>query len=203
MKTVNTVTATQYTAISIGQIILDDSNYLTFWGYLQHPDGWHRCDFVTSYDVLNAMLRNNHHDKSDAVQMTIVQKLEDMRQIPEMIDLEATWGEPVVFDNMAFELTKPCFSEHGNWEEYANEECYFIQKVVALPTTTTLPPAARTNYGPAVDQCLELLCKNYELYLGYIELEFEVEMAREKADLIDDMKYTLAYYAWQQKELNA
>jgi hypothetical protein len=79
----------------------------------------------------------------------------------------------------------------------------FLQKVIALPTTTTLPPAARTSYSKGVDQCLSVLCKNYELYLGYIELEFEEDAAREKADLADDMKYTLAYYAWQQNDLNA
>ncbi|WP_341842648.1 hypothetical protein [Chitinophaga caseinilytica] len=45
---------------------------------------------------------------------------------------------------------------------------------------------------------MQALGKSYELYLGYLELEFDEEYAREQADLADDMKFTLAFYAYRQ-----
>lgn len=198
MNKVNTATVTHQRAISIGQIILDDSNYLTFWGYLQKEDGWRRCDFVVSYDVLNDMLRYAGH-KNDAVQMAIVQQLEDMRRIPEIVDLEAKLGEAVIFDNMSFRLSRPRYKRQGNWVEYTDGECYYIEKVTPQPARET--PGG--THGQQVDQCMLLLGKSYELYLGYLELDFEETEARRKADLLDDMKYTLAYCAWKSLKVNA
>lgn len=190
MNKINTATVTSSQAISIGQIILDESNYLTLWGQVQKADGWHRCDFITTYEVLNTMLRYVQ-DRSDAVQMTIVQKLEHMGQGPDLIDLEADLGSPVMFDNMYFQLTRPGYRENGAWIEYTEGECYYIEDVLPLPA------AKVPQYVKKIDHCMDMLRKSYELYLGYLELDFEEDTARQKADLVDDMKYTLAYYAWK------
>lgn len=181
------------TAIKVGQIILDDSHYLTCWGYLETAEGWRKCDFVTNYDVLNTMLRAVE-DKSEAVQMAIVQKLETMEQIPEMIDFEAQLGEPVLFDNLSFQLARPQFEPGTEWMEYSDNNCFYIRK--AEPITR-----AEAN-ARGVAQCMSALAGHYALYLGYLELEFDEASARMKAELEDDMKYTLAYYAWQQSAKN-
>lgn len=192
MNKVNTATATKCEAISISQIILDESNYLTFWGNIQREDGWHRCDFITNYDVLNDMLRLGAH-QNDGIQMSIVQHLEDMRNIPEVIDLEAGRGEAVVFDNLSFQLSRPRLQQHGKWIEYTEGECYYITKVTPKPAVEI--PA----HEQQIDQCLALLGKSYELYLGYLELDFEDAAARQEANLTDDLKYTMAYHAWKQQ----
>jgi hypothetical protein len=192
MNKVNTATATKCEAISISQIILDESNYLTFWGNIRREDGWHRCDFITNYDVLNDMLRYSSH-QNDGIQMSIVQHLEDMRNIPEVIDLEAGRGNAVIFDNMSFQLSRPRLQQHGKWIEYTEGECYYITKVAPQPAVET--PA----HEQQIDQCLALLGKSYELYLGYLELDFEDAAARQEANLTDDLKYTMAYYAWKQQ----
>jgi hypothetical protein len=192
MNKVNTATATKCEAISISQIILDESNYLTFWGNIQREDGWHRCDFITNYDVLNDMLRLGAH-QNDGIQMSIVQHLEDMRNIPEVIDLEAGRGEAVVFDNLSFQLSRPRLQQHGKWIEYTEGECYYITKVTPKPAVEV--PA----HEQQIDQCLALLGKSYELYLGYLELDFEDAAARQEANLTDDLKYTMAYHAWKQQ----
>jgi hypothetical protein len=194
MKHTNTATVTTSEAISVGQIILDDTNYLTFWGHIQKDNIWQRCDFITTYEVLNTMLRYVQ-DRSDAVQMTIVQKLENMEQIPDMIDLELELGKAIVFDNMNFRLTRPGHREDGNWVEYTDGECYYIEQV------TPLPSAKVPHYVRKIDHCMDMLHKSYELYLGYIELDFDEDAARKKADLTDDLKYTLAYYAWKERTL--
>jgi len=193
MNKVNTATATKCEAISISQIILDESNYLTFWGNIRKEDGWHRCDFITNYDVLNDMLRYGGH-QNDGIQMSIVQHLEDMRNIPEVIDLEAGRGEAVGFDNLTFQFSRPRLQQHGKWIEYTEGECYYITKVAPKPAVETAQEPQQQ-----IDQCLALLGKSYELYLGYLELEFEDAAARLEANLTDDLKYTMAYHAWKQQ----
>lgn len=196
MSKVKTVTVTAHQAISISQIILDESNYLTFWGHLKKDDGWHPCDFVTTYEVLNAMLRYAQ-DTSDDMQMSIVKRLEEMHQIPEMIDLEAELGHPVVFSQLGFSFARPRYQQQEDWVEYTGEECYFIEKVTPIIPIHPPTPAADNTYEERIHKCMDLLYKNYELYLGYLELEFEEETARVKSDLTDDLKYTMAYCAWQ------
>lgn len=193
MNKVNTATATKCEAISISQIILDESNYLTFWGNIRKEDGWHRCDFITNYDVLNDMLRYGGH-QNDGIQMSIVQHLEDMRNIPEVIDLEAGRGEAVMFENLTFQFSRPRLQQHGKWIEYTEGECYYITKVTPKPAVETVQEPQQQ-----IDQCLALLGKSYELYLGYLELEFEDAAARLEANLTDDLKYTMAYHAWKQQ----
>ncbi|WP_212000134.1 hypothetical protein [Chitinophaga sp. HK235] len=192
MSQTHTTATMQMQAVSIGQIIMDDSNYLTLWGHVQQDGVWYPCDLVTTYEVMNTMLRYSH-EKNDAVQMTIVKKLEDMRHIPEIIDLEAELGNAVVFDNMLFYLSRP---EHHEWEICAEDACYFIQKVVAMPVVPP-PPPARADLTEKMEQCLQTLRNNYDLYLGFIEIELEDEAARIKAGLADDLSFSMAYYAWQ------
>ncbi|NSL89904.1 hypothetical protein ECE50_023895 [Chitinophaga sp. Mgbs1] len=194
MSKVHTTATKQIQAISIGQIILDDSNYLTLWGHVQQDGVWYPCDLVTTYEVMNTMLRYSH-EKNDAVQMTIVEKLENMCRIPEMIDLEAELGAAVVFDNMTFYLSRP---ESHEWEICTDDACYFIQKIVALPPAgPPQPPAVRADLTETMEHCMQTLLNYYDLYLGYIEIELEDEAARIKAGLADDLSFTMAYYAWQ------
>ena len=208
MNQVNTTTAiTQMQAISIGQIIMDDSNYLTLWGQVLQDDVWYPCDFVTTYEVMNTMLRFGQ-DKHDAVQMTIVKKLEDMRRIPDIIDLEAELGTAVVFDNLIFYMRRPCLQQDDNWEAYADEECYYIERVIQMPIVPvppTLPPAARLQGedNEKMEYCIQLLHDAYNLYLGFIEIELGDEAARMKAGLENDYKFSMAYYAWQLHTSNA
>ena len=186
---VNIAQQEEATAIKVGQIILDDSHYLTIWGYLQTEAGWRKCDFVTNYEVLNTMLRAIE-DKSEAVQMAIVQKLEHMEQIPEMIDFETQLGEAVLFDNLRFQLARPQFQPGSDITGYAGDSCYFIRHAEHCSPADA--------YARRIDQCMLSLGRTYELYLGYLELEFSEQEARQEANLDDDMKYTLAYYAWKQ-----
>ena len=197
MKTLHTNTATHFNAISITQVIMDASNYLTFWGQLQTEEGWCDCDFVANYDVLNEMLRHQAPD-SDKLQMIIVEKLEDMRQrpdqIPEVIDLEAMLGTSMVFNNMPFPLSRPRVKQQGAWIEYTGERCYYIQQVTPIAAAP-----AKEVYIQQIDQCMDLLSKSYALYLGYLEIEFDETTARAEAGLQDDLKYTMAYCAWKQQ----
>lgn len=184
----------QVQAISIGQIILDDSNYLTLWGKVLQADGaWKTCDLVTTYEVMNTMLRFSL-DKHEAVQMSIVHKLETMCRVPDIIDLEAELGNPVVFDNLVFQLQSPA----GDLDAYTEDLCYFIESVAACPATPAKEETCALNdKAAAIDYGVKLLADTYNLYLGYVEVELEEGVARLKAGLEDDNRFSMAYYAWQ------
>ncbi len=198
MKTLHTNTTTYFNAISITQVIMDASNYLTFWGQLQTEAGWVDCDFVANYDVLNEMLRHQAPE-TDRLQMVIVEKLEDMRQrpdqIPEVIDLEALLGGPLLFNKMTFHLSRPRIKQPDAWVEYTGERCYYIQQVT--PRSTAAAPQAA--YVRQTDPRMDLLRQSYALYLGYLEIEFDEATARAEAGLQDDHTYTMAYCAWKQQ----
>ncbi|MFY0253445.1 hypothetical protein ACDQ55_05750 [Chitinophaga sp. 30R24] len=200
MNKVNTTTATTpVQAISIGQIIMDDSNYLTLWGQVQQQNQWYSCDFVTTYEVMNSMLRFTQ-DKHDAVQMTIVKKLEDMCRTPDIIDLEAELGAAVVFDNLIFYVKKPNLRHEDGAENYADEACYYIERAVPLPVAPQLPvvtPGPGDDRNEKMDYCIQWLHDAYNLYLGFIEVELGDGAARIKAGLENDHKFSMAYYAWQ------
>lgn len=200
MNKVNTTTAiTAVQAISVGQIIMDDSNYLTLWGQALLDEVWYPCDFVTTYEVMNTLLRFSQ-DKHDAVQMTIVKKLEDMRRTPDIIDLEVELGAAVVFDQVRFHMRRPCLQQEDNWEAYADDECYYIERVIQLPVEPPVRPAARSEANDAsakMEYCIQMLHDAYSVYLGCIELELGEEAARVMAVLEDDNKFSMAYYAWQ------
>ncbi|WP_161596915.1 hypothetical protein [Chitinophaga vietnamensis] len=100
--------------------------------------------------------------------------------------------------------------QHVNW--LALEEKETPAKVIPMPAappapvTPTLPPAAaknahhsthRKDVNKKIRQCVKSLGHYYDLYLGYLELELEDAAARQEADLADDTKFSLAYYAWQ------
>ncbi|PJJ74890.1 hypothetical protein BXY57_0455 [Thermoflavifilum aggregans] len=50
---------------------------------------------------------------------------------------------------------------------------------------------------PDLTQCMEMLAKQYEEYLGYLEIGFDGAQAREKAELQDSLKFKTAYHAWK------
>lgn len=184
----------QVQAISIGQIILDDSNYLTLWGKVLQDDGsWKTCDLVTTYEVMNTMLRFSL-DRHEAVQMIIVHKLETMCRIPDIIDLEAEMGGPVVFDELIFQLRSPAVE----LDTYTEDLCYFIESVTTCQVMPIKEAASDLNdKAAAIDYGVKLLADTYNLYLGYVEVEIEEEVARLKAGLVDDNHFSMAYYAWQ------
>jgi hypothetical protein len=51
-------------------------------------------------------------------------------------------------------------------------------------------------YSQNLSKCEALLARFYELYLGYQELGFDEETSLQKADLEDNLKFKMAYYAW-------
>jgi hypothetical protein len=183
----------QVSAISIGQIILDDSNFLTIWGEVLQEDGtWRTCDFVTTYEVMNTMLRFSL-DRHEAVQMMIVNKLETMCRIPDIIDLEAELGGAVIFDELVFQLKRPS----TELELYADNACFFIESVATYSKEIHTETITPKDAAATIEHCVGLLSDTYNLYLGYVEVELGVEAARKKAGLEDDNRFSMAYYAWQ------
>lgn len=50
---------------------------------------------------------------------------------------------------------------------------------------------------PDLKNCVEMLARAYAEYMGYVELGFDEENARQKAELQDNLKFKTAYHAWK------
>jgi hypothetical protein len=175
-------------AIRIGQLILDHSHYVSCWGYIKVADAWVSVDMVTNYDVLNTMLRQID-DQAAAVQMAIVYKLEQLDQEPQILDFEKEIGSTILFDQLQFELVEPLW-EGPYGAHQSNIPCYYIQKAIAKvdqPVQVATPKRKSLKW-----------IRLYELYLGYLELDFDEESARKYADLEEDRYFSRAYRAWNQ-----
>lgn len=186
--------------IAIGQIIFDDSEWVSAWGFMMHGGRKSRMDFILTFDQLNKLLRLSGQP-GDQVQMLLVDKLEhDHRKgdEPIFLDLAEHFGEPVVFNACRIQVSQTGIQDtKGRWQ--TDPSCLSIDEIAPLLQVTmpvlSVEAASRRN----MDQCAEVLIKLYELYLGYLEIGFDDDSALEKAELKDDLKFKMAYYSWTLK----
>lgn len=183
--------------IAVSQILFDHSEWVTLWGFQYDQKGPVPCDFIIDFDLLNKILRYSGKT-GDELQMQLVEHIERGIQEPSVVDVEALYGEPVLLD--ACRLRVSCAMEQakdGSWQ--ASPHCLFIDAV--HPRFEVLPPAdAQTlRRDDSLDMCVEVLARCYSLYQGYLELDFDAETAQAMAGLADDLRYRMAFLAWQEK----
>jgi hypothetical protein len=181
--------------ITVSQIIVDHSEWVSLWGrtvWDQHPI---RMDFILTFEMLNKLLRFSGQT-GDRIQMLLVEQLERGLQEPSILDLEALCGAPLTLNSCMLSVSPTGIrDESGQWQ--TDPRCLSIddvqprlqkQKAVVSPNHL-----CHDNLG----KCTEVLVRLYELYLGYLELGFEEGSALKQAELVDDLKFKMAYYAWQ------
>lgn len=184
--------------IAIGQIIFDESEWVSAWGFMVHKGRKSRMDFILTFDQLNKLLRLSG-PVGDQVQMLLVDKLEHEQregEEPAFLDLAAHFGEAVVFNSCHIQVSQTGIQDsEGRWRTDPN--CLSIDEISPVLQVTapvlSVEAASRRN----MNQCAAVLIKLYELYLGYLEIGFDDDSALEKAELKDDLKFKMAYYSWQ------
>lgn len=189
----------QVDAIAISQIVFDRSDWVTIWGYLIKDGTRLKMDFLLTFDMLNKLLRLSG-DTGDKVQMLIVEKLERDLEEPTVLDLEELFGKAPYFDGCRIEVSNTGIQdEKGRWT--TDSHCLSIDDV--SPKWEVRVPALTSGYlcKQNLSKCTELLCGLYELYMGYKELGFDEESSIENAGLGDDLKFKMAYYAWEMKKM--
>jgi hypothetical protein len=178
--------------VAVRQIVMDQTEWVTLWGYRLGESEPQRTDYVMEFEILNKLLRL-HADLGDEIQMIIVERLEEGVQGPQVLDIEAMFGMPAVLDRCRLKCFHPRRQvSQGKWEE--DPRCIYIDDVVAAAPKS---PNKQSLYRQNFYKCVQLLVKSYRLYLGYMELDFDEASAMEKAGLQDDVKFKMAYYAWK------
>ncbi|MGH2643988.1 MAG: hypothetical protein ACRDE2_08570 [Chitinophagaceae bacterium] len=185
-------------AIAISQIIFDHTEWVSAWGYLISRKTRCRMDFVLTFDTLNKLLRYSG-ETGDKAQMLLVEKFEKGLEEPTVLDLEGLLGEPQYFDKCRIEVSKTGIrNKKGEWE--TDTHCLSIDDVSPKLNSKTPVLAPGYFYKQNLSKCTELLSSLYELYLGYQELGFDEKAAIKEAELEDDLKFKMAYYAWEIKK---
>lgn len=185
-------------AIAVSQIIFDHSEWVSLWGYVISHKKMLRMDFILDFNTLNKLLRLSG-ETGDKVQMKLVEKFEQGLKEPTVLDLEAIFGQPQVFDSCRMEVSKTGMQDkEGRWRTDPN--CLSVDEVFPKLQATSPLLAASYLYKQNLSKCNELLSGLYALYLGYKELGFDEESAIKNAELEDDLKFKMAYYAWEMKK---
>jgi hypothetical protein len=183
--------------IAVSQIIFDHSEWVSLWGYMISDNHQSRMDFILTFDTLNKLLRLSG-PTGDQIQMLLVDRLEQGIKEPTIIDQEELYGKPLHFNMCRIEVSKTGISdEEGIWHE--DPDCLSIDAVYPLLERRNPAIAPGSSYQQQFSTCMDMLRNAYELYLGYGELGYDEETSLQKAALQDDLKFKMAYYAWQMK----
>ncbi len=184
-------------AIAISQIIFDHSEWVSVWGYIISRQSRIRMDFMLTFDTLNKLLRYSG-ETGDKVQMLLVEKFEKGLEEPTVLDLEELLGEPQFFDYCRIEVSKTGIQDkNGKWK--TDPHCLSIDDISPKLHSKTPVLAPGYFHKQNLSKCTEILSSLYELYLGYQELGFDEATAIKNAELEDDLKFKMAYYAWEMK----
>lgn len=184
----------QLDEILIGQIIFDHSEWVSLWGYMVIDGHKEKMDFVLSFDLFNKLLRLSG-EVGDGIQMLLVEKLEAGIEEPAIIDLVEQYGRPQVLNCCRLEVGITGIErKEGGWME--DPHCLSIEEVIPLVEKATSQPSRQLLCKQNLAVCNGVLANLYKLYLGYRELGFDEEAALQKAELADDLKFKMAYFAW-------
>lgn len=188
----------QLDEILIGQIIFDHSEWVSLWGYMVIDGHKEKMDFVLSFDLFNKLLRLSG-EAGDRIQMLVVEKLEAGIEEPTLIDIEEHYGQPQQFNQCRLEVGVTGIErKDGGWMEDPN--CLSIEEVIPLVEKATSQPSRQLLCKQNLSKCNDILANLYKLYLGYRELDFEEEVALQKSELMDNLKFKMAYFAWEMQQ---
>jgi hypothetical protein len=181
--------------ITVSQIIVDHSEWVSLWGRTRWENQLIRMDFILTFEMLNKLLRFCGQT-GDRIQMLLVEQLEQGLQEPSILDLEALCGGPLTLTGCLLTVSPTGIrDEMGQWQ--TDPRCLSIDEVQPRLQRQQTEVSPHHLCHDNLAKCHEVLVRLYELYLGYLELGFEEENALKNAELVDDLKFKMAYYAWQ------
>ncbi len=178
--------------IALRQIVIDQTEWVTLWGYQLGEPTPLKTDYVLEFETLNKLL-SLHGDLGDEIQMLLVERLEGGLESAQVVDIEQTFGMPALLDRCWLRGYHPQQEvSPGHWEENSR-----ITLIEGLTPEVRPFPDKKSLYRQNYYKCVRLLIKSYRLYLGYLELDFDEATAMEMAGLRDEVKFKMAYYAWK------
>jgi len=181
--------------IGIHQIIFDRSEWVTLWGFKVEKGKKVRMDYITDFDILNKLLRLSG-EEGDRIQMLLVEELENGTGKPSAVNLDKVLGHPAFFNQCLLEVSST-WSKNEKGDLVRDKKCLSLDAVYPLLEKRQQTLSQHTRYRQTLLECEELLAKAYALYLGYQELDMDEETALKMADLEDDLKFKMAYFAWK------
>ena len=184
--------------IGIQRIIFDRTEWVTLWGFILVDGHKKPMDYLLNFERLNKLLRLSGEEGS-RIEMLLVEKLEKKLEEPTIIDLEALFGRPAFFNQCLLEVS-PTWSVDADGRRELVMSCLSIDGVYPLLGKKQQTLSSQTQYRQSLIACEEQLAASYALYLGYLELEMDEEAALRMADLQDDLKFKMAYFAWKMNQ---
>lgn len=194
-----------FVKIFIGEIIIDDTNSVTIFGYLPNgKDELERCDFVCKMHLLTEMLLHAGAE-GDAMIDIISEGLNDAFDGLLRVDAVNLFGKPVEITNLVFVVYQA--KEMNDDGEYAiPDDCYyFIDNIQTMEDYLENGIRVSQNIEQSPEENLEdaiiSLLGSYKHYLRLIDGGDTETQAREDSALTNETLFDLAelYYKVRNK----
>ncbi len=127
--------------IYISQIVFDETEFVTLFGYLVDEKkkefvGW---DFLANFSQLNDMLLSTINE-SDTIIEILAEKLSQKYDSPTIIDVVNLFTKPIEINSFVFKVYKPHEEdENGEWKP-TKDSCLFIDELIKKETFEEMNP---------------------------------------------------------------
>ncbi len=182
-------------AFKANRIIFDDSDLVSIEIKSKLNNQWIQTNLLFTFRKFNDLLRFSGNT-GEKMQLLVSDKLLFAKEKPYVIDVEK---DSFVFSNCSLELY------------YVIEEdlsCFSVEEVIPIPYLQQIK-SLRKNIADfedvhlhnqsSINSAVAEMASMYRYYKGLTELNLSEQAAREKAGLLNDHLFKLAYHACTQK----
>ncbi len=180
--------------IGIDHILFDHSEWVTLWGFVLKKGRKINKDYLISFEQFNELLRLSG-EEGEQIQMLMVEKMESGIEEPSIIHLKEMIGHSAFFNRCSLKIT-PTWTDPKDGER-KQTNCLFIENVYPPKGNKPKNLPKHAQLRQSLLSCETELATAYQLYLDYIELDLNDEDALSLAELEDDLKFKIAYLAWE------
>jgi hypothetical protein len=184
--------------ICVSHIIFDDSEFVTLWATSRIGNALQKVHLVATVAHINEILRHSG-TKGEEILLGMANAMLHTETPPYVVDIKQILGHCAVLTACKLNLVPAENSENPQ----CSEPCYWIDHVQALSQIQQVNNLAQhiRDFGQAdtVQVCnktynldLAQLAKQYNYYLGLLELDINDDAARIKSNLSDDRLFAMA-----------
>ncbi len=181
-------------AFSSSRVIFDDSDMVSMDIRCRINDQLVNTTLLFTFSKFNDLLRFSH-ESGDQLQMLVSDKLLSNEDQPYIIDLHA---EPLIFSSCILEISYLIADDSTCFSVEELSPLSFLQQAKQLRQNVRDFNHVHLDNKVNYNHTLEEFASRFRYYTGLLELNLNEKAAREKAGLLNDKLFKMAFHAAQQ-----
>lgn len=178
-------------AFRIHQVIFDDSDLVSVSCMARVQNGVQHTTLLFTFSHFNQFLRLSG-EAGAKLQQQVCDKLLGNEEPPYLISLEEA---PILFVNCALELSYLLTGDESCYSVEGIQSLSFLQQAAQLKQNIRDFGDVHLSREHWLKNTFKDLASIYHYYAGLLELNINEHAAREKAGLLNEKIFKLAYYA--------